>query len=378
MRKLFRVTTVPISLNILLDGQLKFMSSYFDVTAVSSSGKCFEEIKEKQGVNCVKIEMTRKITPFKDIIALLKFIEFFYKEKPYIVHTHTPKAGILGMLAAWITRVPNRLHTVAGMPLLVATGHKRELLNLVEKITYACATKVYPNSFVMKQIIIDNKLTKENKLKVIANGSSNGIDTSYFDRTEEVEKASLKLVKKNYFTFIFIGRVVKDKGINELVNAFNRLTAELNNIRLIIVGPMENDLDPILPKTKDLIKTNNNIEFMGYQEDVRPFFSASDALVFPSYREGFPNVVMQAGAMGLPSIVTDINGCNEIIIDGKNGIIIPPKDEKALYDAMKLFVTDKDMVLTMASKARKMIQDRYEQSMVWRAILKEYQSLLDK
>ena len=374
--KLIRITTIPDSLQILLNGQIKYMSQYYDVVVVSSDGECFEDMLHEQGdINGYRVKMTRKITPISDLRALFQLISIFHKEKPFIVHTHTPKAGILGMLAAWITKVPNRLHTVAGMPLLVAKGNKRRLLLFVEKITYSCATRIYPNSFVMKQIIVDNKLAKQEKTKVIANGSSNGIDTNYFDRTETVNKLSLKWMNNKYFTFIFVGRVVNDKGINELVRAFNRLTKEFSDIRLFIVGPMEKDLDPILHQTQDIIRTNNKIEYVGYQKDVRPFFAASDALVFPSYREGFPNVVMQAGAMGLPSIVSDINGCNEIIINGENGIIIPPKEEESLYNAMKLFITDKSFVTTMANKSRKMIQDRYEQNMVWNAILKEYQSL---
>lgn len=373
MLKLIRITTVPQSLKTLLKGQLHFMKQYYDVVAVSSDGECFAEMLKEQEVRGVCIRMTRKITLVADLKALFALIWLFIKEKPEIVHTHTPKAGLLGMLAARIVGIPCRLHTVAGLPLLVATGKKRKLLNFVERLTYTCATHVYPNSFVMKQIIIDNGLTKADKLKVIANGSSNGINTSFFS----VDSSFGKLERdSNVFTFCFVGRVVRDKGINELINAFARLYKENSKIRLVLIGVLENSLDPVLPATEKLIRTHPAINFEGYQSDIRPFLAVSDIFVFPSYREGFPNVVMQAGAMGVPAIVTDINGCNEIIIQDKNGVIIPPKDEEALLFAMKDLASSPEKVSQLAANAREMITSRYEQRLVWEEILKEYQKVI--
>ena len=373
MHKLIRITTIPGSMLSLLKGQLCFMKQYYEVVAVSSGGESFDKMLEEQEVRGVVVPMTRKITPWADLKALVMLICLFLKEKPDIVHTHTPKAGTLGMLAAWITRVPCRLHTIAGLPLLVATGKKRRLLNFVEKVTYACATKVYPNSFVMKQIVLDLGFTRPEKLKVIANGSSNGINTDFFS-----PKASFTHIDTTdqTFTFCFVGRMVTDKGINELVHAFVRLYEKNDRVRLLLVGPLEQELNPILPDVEELISHHSAIHYVGYQSDVRPFFAASDALVFPSYREGFPNVVMQAGAMGLPSIVTDINGCNEIIIEGKNGVIIPPKDKQALYEAMEQFILNPEKVKEMAMNARPLITSRYEQKLVWDALLAEYKMLL--
>lgn len=372
MQKLIRITTIPSSMQTLLKGQLRCMSQYYEVIGVSSNGTCFDEMIKEQNIRGVKVDMTRQITPVADLKALFRLVRLFLKEQPGIVHTHTPKAGTLGMLAAWITRVPCRLHTVAGLPLLVATGKKRILLNWVERLTYACATKVYPNSFVMKQVIIDNHLAKESKLKVIANGSSNGIDTAFFSLDASFDRREKEA---DVFTFCFVGRIVKDKGINELIHAFTKLYQENDKIRLLLVGPFEKHLDPILPDVEEQILDHPAIHFMDWQSDVRPFLAASDALVFPSYREGFPNVVMQAGAMGLPSIVTDINGCNEIIVSGKNGVIIPPKDEQALYEAMFWFLAHPDKVEEMAANARPMIASRYDQKIVWEALLAEYKTL---
>lgn len=373
--KLLRITTIPLSLRFLLRGQLRFMSQYYEVVAVSSGDVEFDVMLNEQQVRGCRVNMTRKITPLADLKSLFILICLFRKEKPDIVHTHTPKAGLLGMLAAWITRVPVRLHTVAGLPLLVATGNKRRLLVFVERLTYACATKVYPNSFKMLQIIIDNKWAKIEKVKVIANGSSNGIDTSFFSPDASFPRLERET---GTFTFCFVGRIVKDKGINELVGAFVRLYKDNKKVRLLLVGPFERELDPVLPQTEEYILHHPGIRFVNFQNDVRPFLAASDALAFPSYREGFPNVVMQAGAMGLPSIVTDINGCNEIIIDGENGMIIPLRNEEKLYETMKYFLENPAEVRGMAEKARLLVVSRYEQKMVWSSILKEYQSLCIK
>lgn len=376
MKKIIRITTVPQSLKTLLKGQLRFMSQYYDIVAVSSDGDCFEDMLREQGVRGVKIPMTRKITPLADLKALFFLIRLFIKEKPDAVHTHTPKAGTLGMIAAWITRVPVRMHTVAGLPLLVATGRKRLLLDIVEKVTYACATTIYPNSYKMRDIIQKLGFTSGDKLKVIANGSSNGIDLTYFDRTEAVMKQAAAYREEECFTFCFVGRMVRDKGINELVSAFVRLHKQYPQIHLLLVGPFEKELDPLSPETEKAIQEHSAIRFVGFQQDVRSFLVASDALVFPSYREGFPNVVLQAGAMGLPSIVTDINGCNEIILPNENGIIIPPKDEDALYHAMENFLLHPEEVRRMTENARPLIASRYDQKIVWGALLKEYKRIM--
>lgn len=378
MIKIVRITTVSTSIRILLKGQLRYMSHYFDVMAISSKEGFIEALKE-QGIRGCAVEMTRKITPFHDFVSLFRLINIFLKEKPDIVHTHTPKAGLLGMLAAWITRVPNRLHTVAGMPLLIATGNKRRLLSIVEKLTYACATKVYPNSFVMMDIIISLNLTRVDKLKVIAQGSSNGIDTSFFSCERTLPKEALRNIwgiENSDFVFVFIGRIVRDKGINELVHSFVELNKIYKDIKLILVGDFERTLDPLAEDVEKKIHVDSSIMTVGFQSDVRPFFAVADVLAFPSYREGFPNVVLQAGAMGIPSIVTDINGCNEIIQDGVNGKIILPHNENALYDAMKWFYEHRnDKVKEMANHARPIIVERYEQCKVWEALLKEYNSL---
>ena len=386
MKKLIRITTVPLSLKVLLKGQLRFMASNgFDVKGVSSEGEELKEVRENEGIMMKVINMSRKITPFQDLKSLWEMWNFLRKERPQIVHTHTPKAGIIGMLAARLAGVPYRLHTVAGLPLMEATGIKRKILNFVEKLTYSSATRVYPNSKGLYDFILQNNFTQSNKLKIIANGSSNGIDTAFFspDQVSETERVTLREklnIQPDDFVFVFVGRIVSDKGINELIKAFSQLQTtennELTGIKLLLVGGLESDLDPLNPETLAEINQNKDIISVGFQQDVRPFFAISDALAFPSYREGFPNVVMQAGAMGLPSIVSDINGCNEIIVEGENGLIIPPKNVEKLKEKMLTLAKDKNLYTKLKKNSRRMIENRYEQSVVWNALLEEYEGLL--
>lgn len=377
--KLIRITTVPISLEKLLEYQLRFMQQYYEVTAISADNENLQRVGEKEGVRVFNVELTRQITPIKDLKALWRLYKFLKREKPLIVHTHTPKAGTIGMLAAKLAGVTNRLHTIAGLPLLEAKGNKRKLLNLVEKITYACASRIYPNSTELKKIIIKEGFCAPEKLKVIGNGSSNGINTVHFDASlfSNGEKDKLKGelgIVDNDFVFIFIGRMVGDKGVNELVQAFHKNYNGINTVKLLLLGALEPDLDPLSTDTMVTLSTSINIVSVGYKNDIRPYLAISNALVFPSYREGFPNVVMQAGAMGLPAIVSDINGCNEIIVDGENGIIIPVKNVEAICVAMNKLVSDESFRSRLLTNAREMIVSRYEQKIVWNAILAEYRN----
>lgn len=378
-KKIIRITTIPNSLGGLLTGQLRFMNAYYEVIGVSSGGAMLEKVRQQEGIRVIPIELTRKITLVKDLKAVYHLYILFKKEKPFIVHSHTPKAGTAAMLAAKLAGIPHRLHTIAGLPLVEATGLKRTILNLVEKITYACATKIYPNSYGLQDIILSEKFTSPSKLKVIGNGSSNGIDTSYFnpelfsDTDKQALKNSLNIGTDD-IVFTFVGRLVADKGINELIAAFKKLSSKKTNIKLLLVGTFEPQLDPLHKATLDFIYKSPTIVDVGWQDDVRPYFAISDALTFPSYREGFPNVVMQAGAMKLYSIVTDINGCNEIIKEGENGTIIPMKNSEVLYEKMLQFSENKALVFN-PEKCRKLIVDHYEQRYVWNKILEEYQKL---
>ncbi|PKV63213.1 glycosyltransferase family 4 protein [Pontibacter ramchanderi] len=381
---LIRITTVPLSLQKLITGQLPYMRAKgFEPLMVSAAGPEAEAVVKEQATPLIEIGMTRKITPVQDLKALWQFYRLCKKHKPAIVHSHTPKAGIIGMLGAKMAGVPVRLHTVAGLPLMETNGKTRQVLEAVEKLTYACATKVYPNSTVLKDFILKSGFCGPAKVKVIGNGSSNGVDTAFYNR-EQLDPAKLEElkaqlgIKPDDFVFVFIGRLVKDKGIQELVTAFKKLQAQYPQVKLLLVGPFEQDLDPIEDRILQEIEHNPGILSVGFQHDVRPYLAISQALAFPSYREGFPNVPMQAGCLDLPSIVTDINGCNEIIRHGENGFIVPPKSMEKLYEAMLTFISDKEIFGHMQAQARRMIVERYEQTHFWELLLQEYQTHLEQ
>ena len=377
MKKLIRITTVPISLEKLLENQARFFKTHYAVTLVSAQKDELEALAKDQGVAFFPLQITRKITPLQDLRCLLQLVRFLQKEKPHIVHSHTPKAGIIGMLAAFIARVPVRMHTVAGLPLMEAKGMKKRILYAVERLTYRCATHVYPNSKGLMDFIQKKHLAEKTPLQIIGKGSSNGIDTRYFN-TESISDQELTKCKKKWaiaqddFVFLFIGRLVGDKGINELVAAFEQLSSKLPKAKLLLVGPQETTLDPLAKSTMNAIDQNPRIISTGYQQDVRPFLKSAQVFVFPSYREGFPNVVLQAGAMGVPCIVSDINGCNEIIEDEINGFVVPPKQIQPLVEKMQFLYKDLEKRTIFIERTQTLIVTNFERAQYWELLLAEY------
>lgn len=371
---------MPLSLRYLLRGQLKHFSSLgYDVLAVSADGPDIAPFIEEEEVPHKVVPMSRAITPFQDLLSIWKLYRLLKKERPHIIHSHTPKAGLIGMIASYFARVPVRIHTVAGLPLMETRGIKRKVLIAVEKITYFFASKVFLNSVALEAFIKAEYYDRPDKTILIANGSSNGIDVDYFKRTEELERKAAKIradafIDSNYKVAVFVGRITGDKGINELTRAMKQLTG----VKLLLIGPMEPELDPLEKDTVAEIENNPDIIWYDFQPDVRPYLMAADFLVFPSYREGFPNVPMQAGALGLPSIVTDINGCIEIVEEGINGLIIPPKDGEALTEAIKKMVDEPQMLDSMKENARGKIVERFDRRVVWKAIEEEYNRLIER
>lgn len=381
MRKILRITTVPISLKVLLQGQFRFMQQNgWEVLTISADGIEVQEIKEKEGVKHIIIPLTRQISPFTDLQALLKLIRIIITFKPDIVHSHTPKAGLIGMLAAWLCKVPYRLHTVAGLPLMEYTGWKRLLLNFTERLTYRLATKVYPNSFQLFEFIKMNLYSDTRKFQVIGKGSSNGIDVDYFYPADNLKnkaseiKASLK-IPPDAFTFLFIGRLVIDKGIVELVHAFEEVI-KCKDAYLILVGPFEQDLNPLPQNVLDRMTSHPKIKLAGFQKDVRPYLMASNAFVFPSYREGFPNVVLQAACMEVPIIASNINGCNEIIEHEKSGLLVRPKDCDELKVAMLRLLQSSTEIESYKTVAANYVRTNFSRTHYWNLLLAEYESLV--
>lgn len=390
-KKLIRVTTSDISLDSLIKGQLRFMNQYYEVVGLSNNTGRLKEVGEREGVRVIEVPMHREISLWADLKSLWNLCKIFKRERPFIVHANTPKGSLLAMMAGKLTRVPHRIYTVTGLRYQGAQGMLRIILMTMERITCFCATKVIPEGNGVKMALEHDHITKK-PLKVVLNGNINGIDTEYFSaesvvRVDETQPTPIDVANKRAaireslglsaddFAFVFVGRIVGDKGMNELAACMRQLQGSHPKCKLILVGRFETEFDPLDNGIEDFFKSASNVVYVGYQKDVRPYLLAADALVFPSYREGFPNVVMQAGAMGLPSIVTDINGCNEIVTDGINGKIIPPRDREALLRMMESFLEDLTATNSMARNARAIIQSRYEQRQVWEALREEYGKL---
>lgn len=380
--RLLRIATIPASIQFLLRGQLAYMKEQgFRVYAASAIG---EEVKDivREGIPHYAIPFTRSITPVQDMICLVQLILLMIKLRPDIVHTHTPKAGLLGMLAARICGVKVRMHTVAGLPLMEATGVIKKVLIRAERMTYAAATHVYPNSKGLSDFIHDHLHPNSVKFNRIGHGSSNGIDVTYFQRTETllIEAEKIKrhyLINPDEICFCFVGRLVPDKGVVELVQAFRKIRQQ-EKVKLLLVGSFERKLDPLPKETDDFIRSSVDVILTGFQQDVRPFMLAADAFVFPSYREGFPNVVLQACSLELPCIATNINGCNEILQDNYSGRLVKPKDTMELEGAMVDFIRNKSQWNRYGKRAREYVIANFERKTYWNLLVKEYELLYNE
>ena len=378
-KKIIRASTVPQSLDVFCKGMLKELSEKYEVVALSSPGEPLDRVREREGVRAIAVPMERHISLMKDLKALLAMIKTLRKERPYMIHSMTPKAGLLCMVAGKLTGVPVRIHTFTGLVWPTSTGLKRKILMLTDKLTCACATHVIPEGEGVKDDLLNHHITKK-PLRVLGYGNVKGVDMEHFSLRDDVKRKieEMKLHDASLVTFLFVGRIVRDKGINDLCEAFTQLHQQYPKTRLWLVGSFEDRLDPISDDARKAIDTNDAICAVGRKsgDELLAYYAAADCFVFPSYREGFPNTVLEAGAMSLSSIVTDINGSREIIQDGINGLIVPSKDKDALFNAMKRMITDEDYRKMLASNARQMIASRFEQSYVRQCLYDYYDEIL--
>jgi len=380
-KKLIRITTVPMALRYLLNGQMRFMKEQgFEVLMISADGRERAEVIANEQCPHLVVPMTRRITPFRDLRCLWQLIRIFRREKPDIVHTHTPKAGLLGMLAARISGIKIRIHTVAGLPLMVETGFKRRLLNFTEKLTYSSATQVWPNSRSLYDFIRSKGMAPANKLQVIGMGSTNGIDLGRFstealhaDRIREI-KQGIGYSEQNQY-LLFIGRLVKDKGIIEAVHVFIGLHETMPSLRLLLVGDYEPDLDPLPEETMNTIKTHPAIIHIAWTNEVEYYLHVAGYLLFPSHREGFPNVLLQAGAMGLPVICSRIEGNVDLVTERETGLIFAPANETEMRKCLQYALANPVLMKEMAAKLQQRISLHYRREKVWAHLLEAYRTL---
>ena len=325
---------------------------------VSSPGSELKKIADTEKVKFKSIAMKREISLKDDILSFSKFLWLFSTQRPDVIHCNTPKASLLGLTSGYLTRVPTRIYYIHGLRYEGAVGKKRQLLVALEKLNCFCATDIVAVSHGIKQKV-EQQLTKK-PVRVIHNGSANGLDINEFSN----HNYNAKIIREEYgisendFVFGFVGRLVKDKGIGELVGAFNQL--EQKDIKLILVGKYEPDLDPLSQETLQIIKSNPNIIEVGFQKDVKKFLSIMDLFVSPSHREGFGVAVIEANLMKVPVLVSNITGHSEIVTQGINGFFVNPKNVQDLQEKMNHMLVIKEQLIKMKNACREEVMKKYD------------------
>jgi len=377
-RQLMLATTVPETFATILRFQPRRLARDFDVSLVTSPGEGFRAVLTNEALTTHSVAMARGINVLRDIVSVTRMVALLLRTRPALLHSYTPKAGLVCMLSGWICRVPIRIHTFTGLVFPTSQGARQKLLIWIDRLICACATHIVPEGEGVANDLRRCRITSK-PLQVIGHGNIAGVDTDFFSRDAPgVAKVAARLLEDRKipdgaYLFSFIGRLNKDKGLDELIAAFAKLPGHAH---LLLGGALDHTA-PVSEATLATIAVNPRIHALGFLEDVRPLLFASDVLVLPSYREGFPNVLLQAGAMGIPAIASDINGCNELLEPGHNGWLVPVRDSKALADVMLVAMETAAAVrAAIGNRARARVADRFEQRDHWERMVRFYDDLL--
>ena len=370
-----RVSTVPFFVNTQLTSQIEYLAnSGCDVTVICSDG----DIKAKN-VNFLPVEIPRKVNLIKDFQACYKLYTTFKSQGFDVVHSTTPKAGLLCSLAGFFSRTPVRIHTFTGQTWAEEKGWKRQFFKLIDKLIVALNTHSYADSPSQRQFLINEKIARPNKLTCLGQGSLSGVDLQRFDpeiwlkeKSEIVEKLS---ISKEAFVYLFVGRVTIDKGIRELLEAFSKVLAVIPSAMLIVVGPIEDGVKNLIEKYQKLL--GQALVINGFSAEPEKFFAIADVLVLPSYREGFGTTVIEAAAMGLPTIGTDIYGLKDAILDKTTGVLVPVRKVEQLYDSMLNLQTDLELRLRLSKNSKERAENLFSSEFLSKLTLQEYQRWLE-
>jgi glycosyltransferase involved in cell wall biosynthesis len=384
MIKLVYVTTVPITLVFFVHGQIDYLKRRgFEICAISSPGELAERFRENESIHFYPVPMVRGFAPIADLVALFRLWLLFRKIKPDIVHSHTPKAGLLGTVAAWASGVPVIFLSVFGLRQMTLTGYRRRLLDFTTWLSCFFADCVWCDSFSIRKYTIEAKLSLGRKTVVLGQGSANGVDAQ---GTFSPERYGLSVrntlrekhgIPRNAYVIGFVGRVVKDKGMHELASAWRSLRNKYPHLHLLIVGPMELE-DPLHKEDEALFRSDPRIHLAGYQKDAAPYFAAMDLFVMPSYREGFGLTNIEAAAMQLPVVSTLIPGCIDSVIDGVTGTLVPAHDECALIAAIEFYLNNRKIGCEHGVAGRQRVLRDFRQETIWEALFKEYVHVLTR
>lgn len=378
---LVHVTTVPQTLHFLR-GQIGYMKSRgLRVIAVSSPGPVLDEVGRSEGIQVYPLEMPRRITPLGDLVALFRLVRLFRTLRPSIVHGHTPKGGLLGMLAARLAGVPGRVYTMHGLPLETAAGFKRTLLRWTERLSCSMANRVTAVSESLRTRAASLGICRSEDLVVLAAGTVNGVDGERRfspDRISRYETALARralAVPSELRVLGFVGRVVRDKGVEDLLEAWKDLREEFRDLHLVVVGP-EEPQDPLSPEARERLRTDPRIRMTGYVESMPAAYSMMDVVALPTYREGFPQVPLEAAAMERPVVATTVTGCVDAIVDGETGTLVPPRDPRALRDALRSYLLDPLLRQRHGQAARARVLREFRPERLWLHTYWAYEDLL--
>ena len=381
--KLVHMTTIPESL-VFTKGQIACMKSRgFEVHLISSPGEYLRDFAAQEQVDYCSVKMPRRITPMQDLVAILHLYRELRRIRPTIMHSHTPKGGLIGTMTAWLARVPVRVYHIHGLPFITATGLKRKLLRLSERVSCRLATQVLCVSNSVSHVAVSEGFCPLSKIKVLGLGSINGIDAvGMFNpvtvgKPARIETRMKYSIPQDAIVLGFVGRMVRDKGLMELVGAWKVLREEHDNLYLLMVGDYESH-DPVSPEIEQILRSDERIRITGEVSYVPPFYAAMDLLTLPTYREGFPLVPMEAASMGLPVVATQVTGCVDAVKNGITGTLVPPGDSKALAEAIRKYINDPELRQCHGQAGRKRMLCDFRQEDIWEATFREYQHLLDK
>ncbi len=382
-RTLVHIVTVPVSLRTFFDGQIRYMKSRgFDVQAIASPGPLLEEFGETEEIDVHGVKMPRKISPLRDLVAIFFMCRVLWKIRPEIVHAHTPKAGLLGMIAAWLTRVPVRVYHIRGLPLVTARGPRRWLLRFAEQIACGLAHQVLCVSHSVSAVAVEEKLCRPQKLSVLRGGSGNGVDSSCRfnpSKIDPTKKNKIRLglgIHQDDQTLGFVGRIVRDKGIVELVESWKTLRKEFPTLHLLMIGSFE-PRDSVSADIKKFLLDDPRIHLVGQCPEIPKYYSTIDICVLPTYREGLPNVLLEAAAMECPVVATRVPGCVDVVVEGETGMLVPERDAESLTNALRIYLTDRQLQCQHGKAARRLVQENFLPEDLWAALYAEYLSIAD-
>ena len=350
----------------------------FDVAVMTSPGEILDRFVADEQVLAERIPMERRITPLKDLVALISMIRAFRRLRPTIVHASTPKGGLLGTIAGRICGAPVVVYHVRGLVFTGSAGLQRLLLRTTEMIACALAHRVLCVSNSVRNELIAEGLCSRDKAVVLLSGSSNGVDSARFSPASQGSRDAVRGrygIPQNAVVAGFVGRLVRDKGIVELADAWGEVSRAMPNAWLLMVGPWE-PRDPVPDTTREKLEGSDRVVIAGAQPDMAALYPAMDVVVLPTYREGFPNVPLEAAAMELPTIVSDATGCVDAVIDGVTGTVVPVRNSDVLSRAMKGYLSDETLRRKHGQAGRQRVLADFRPSQIWEAVRAEYENLL--